>query len=218
MAKEAATFESVKILPTSDLSDSQIRGFENSAKPWAPGEYVCLPMTHFTVESVYNGQKFNSNRIVLFKLGANDTVEYVRSWKIRDFNASCLSPEVAAYAVEVEERDGHKRIVRGQDILTGKMIRATSSLVPHRIEGKKFMITSPFIMHIYSRIAGVNAEYEGNQTDGYDVVTKEDGTVKFQGVTITPFETVDRPVSDNLVKACKEALKKDSSLNTVKLD
>lgn len=218
MAKEAVTFESVKILPTSDLSDSQIRNFENGAKPWAPGEYVCLPMQHFTVESVYNGQKFNSNRILLFKLGANDTIEYVRSWKIRDFNASCLSPEVAQYAVEVEERDGHKRIVRGQDILTGKMMRATSSLVPHRIEGKKFMITAPFIMHIFARVAGVNAEYEGNQTDGYDVVTKEDGTAKFQGVTITPFETVDRPVSDSLVKACKEALKKDSSLNTVKLD
>lgn len=218
MAKETISFEQVTLLKTAELSDSAVRSFESGSKPWAAGEYVFLPQEHFTIEVNFDGTKMPSNRVLAFKLGENDTIDYIRSWKTRMFNDSCYEIGVAQYGVETEERDGHVRIQRGQDILAGKMIRATNSMVPVRVENKKLHIVTPFIAHVLPRVVGVSAIYEGNQKDGYDVVTNEDGTAKFQTVTITPFEVTDRVVTANIVDACKKALAKDASFKSVKLE
>lgn len=218
MAKETISFEQVTLLETAELSDSAVRSFEGGSKPWATGEYAFLNQEHFTIESEFNGTKVPSNRVLAFKLGENDTVEYIRSWKTRMFNDFCYAIGVAKYRVEVEDRDGHVRIKRGQDVLTGKMIRATNSMVPVRVENKKLHIVTPFIAHVLPRVVGVSAIYEGNQKDGYDVVLNEDGTAKFQTVTITPFEVTDRVVTANIVDACKKALAKNSYLSKVELE
>lgn len=218
MAKEIVSFEQVKLLKTAELSDSAVRAFESGSKPWAAGEYVFLPQEHFTIEILFDGNKMPSNRVLAFKLGENDSVEYIRSWKTRMFNDSCYEINVAQYGVDTENRDGHLRIKRGQDVLAGRSIRATNSMVPIKVENKKLHIISPFIAHVLPRVVGVSAIYEGNQKDGYNVVCNEDGTAKFQTVTITPFEVTDRVVTEKLIAACKAALAKDVSFKSVTLE
>lgn len=218
MAKEIRAFEDLKILKTSDLSDSQVRSFEGGAKPWAAGEYVVLPQEHFSVEVEFDGNKFSSDRILAFKLNPQNEVEYIRAWKVRNFNDSCFDRSVLQYAVATEMRDGHRRITRGQDVLKGQMIRATSSMIPARIENKRLHITQAFIMNVMPRIVGAQAVYEGDATNGYDVAVDENGNAKFQMVSLTPFEVSERSVTNDLIARCKEALANDSVLSKVKLE
>lgn len=218
MAKELTSYEEVKVIATSKLSASQEKALSGGqTSKWQAGEYVCLPMSHFSVETEFEGQKFSSPRVLLFKKN-DDTIAYARAFKTRNFTESGFDLGVLGSTVETEVRDGHKRIKRGQDALKGQMIRATNDALPIRVDDGILRVMTPFVMRIQPSIPVLQAQYEGDQKSGYDVKIKADGNVDFAITSLIPFSVTDEVVTKDMIAKCHAALSKDSCLNKVPLE
>lgn len=218
MAKELTSYEEVKVIPTAKLSASQERALTGGqTTKWQAGEYVALPMSHFSVETEFDGTKYSSPRVLLFKK-EGEKIAYVRAWKTRHFTESGFNMDVIGSTVDTEVRDGHRRIKRGQDALKGQMIRACGDALPLRVTDGVLRIMNPFIMRIQPAIPVLQAQYEGDQKSGYDVKVGSDGNVDFAITALIPFAVTDTVVSDEVIAECKAVLAKDSCLKGVPLE
>lgn len=224
--RQSKTVETVKIKETTGLNPGQRNRQENQGvnTPIESGLYIMVPMDHFTVETQYNGQTFDSQRLLMGRLTKNKKdVEYARSLKISLFTGSlAVGAGVTVPDLKAEDRDGRQRPPQG--VL--KYTVACKERIPHttREEGtgknKKYIyhLDDAIILKIDDQIDGYNPVYEETNPGEWDVVSAETGFIQFEKASIYPISIEDYNPSDELIQKFKEYLANDSQFKNVKVD
>lgn len=220
--KDSFSMETVLITENEALSDSQVTR-QNSVRvnEFEPGKYLFIPMTHFCVDVIYNGDHFASKRVLAFKLNKKgDKVEYARTWKISYFTESLTALKSNGAPVIKAEPNAQGLLRIPRDAEGVEYTFSTRDRIPKSVTDDNYLhIDRAFIIDYKGTIQGYMPEYERvSAGGGYNVKVNEAGNVVFQSARITQFNVLADEVSDDLIAQAKDVLSKDSQLNEVDVD
>lgn len=225
MATQSKSLEKTEVQGQKGLKKSFVERDQNRVTPIEAGRYLVLPMEHFTSKSTYNGQEFDSNRLLIFKVNEGQTgIDAIRSFKLSNLNASLAVAEGAEVPVlEPVTRNGRERVPA--NVLNYTL--ACTDYIPHTINTKKdasgedidvYHIDQALFIDIKDRIKGYNPKYETEDNLVWDVATDEDGHIIFEEASILPFSVAPEKPKADLIKKAKEALARDEQFKDVKVD
>jgi len=220
MARDSKSFEKVEIADSYGLSESQKRRQEVVRDADLEiGQYLVLPQLNFAAKTTYNGEVFNSPRIIVVKMDG-DTVECVRSFKVSNLTAQMTFLKDAEIPKDIECRlneDGMRRLPAH----TGNVM-ACRDFIPKavvKVDGEdRLEITEPFIMDYKGILQGYMPNYKPEKKGKvvkYNIELDDEDNVVWVETSIPNFSVVGEAPSKSQIKAAIDAVNADSQFKAI---